>query len=466
MAAKMTKGRVIRIVVVLTFVLFFQLYKYIFNSDDENGAEDTKFDKAHYAQVVKHEFLHAWNGYKKYAWGHDALKPLSKTARDWYDVSLYMTPLDAFDTMILMNLTSEANDAKKLILENLSFDHDFYVQNFEITIRILGGLLSAYELDGDLKFLELADDLGTRLLPVFNSKTGMPYREVNLRTGAVRGSVNNPAEIGTLILEFGKLSKLTGKPEYFEKAKKAVAALEYRKSEIGLVGTTIDVNTGKWLNTQSHISGMIDSYYEYLLKGAILFGDEDLRKMWENGSASVNKYLADITENGLWYSHVDLNTGERLSTQFGALDAFFPAVLALGGNQFRAKKLTESAFKMWQLKGIEPEQLDYSTMTILAPQYHLRPELIESIYYMFHYTGEQKYLDMGVTVLESIIKNCKTDEAYAGLSDVTTMEQADEMESFFFAETLKYLYLLFAPPETLEFDNYIFNTEAHPLKRG
>ena len=171
---------------------------------------------------MKAEFLHAWQGYKKYAWGHDDLKPLSKTYHDWYAQPLLMTPVDALDTMIIMGFKEEAARTKQYILENLSFDKDIYVQNFEITIRLLGGLLSAYELTGDKRLLRLAEDLGNRLLPVFNSPTGLPYRYVNLRTGKVRGEVTNPAETGTLLIEFGTLSKLTRKPIFYEKAKRAL----------------------------------------------------------------------------------------------------------------------------------------------------------------------------------------------------------------------------------------------------
>ena len=114
------------------------------------------------ADSIKHEFLFAWNSYKTYAWGHDALMPLSKSPKDWYKTSLLMTPIDAFDTMELMGLKKEAAEAKELILEHLSFDQDMEVQTFEITIRLLGGLLSAYQLDGDPRFLALAEDLGKR----------------------------------------------------------------------------------------------------------------------------------------------------------------------------------------------------------------------------------------------------------------------------------------------------------------
>ncbi|HEX6730002.1 MAG TPA: glycoside hydrolase family 47 protein, partial [Pyrinomonadaceae bacterium] len=179
-------------------------------------------NKKKLAAEVKAEFLHAWNGYKKFAWGHDDLKPLSKSYHDWYPQPLLMTPVDSLDTMIIMGLKDEANATRKYIVENLSFDKDISVQNFEITIRLLGGLLTGYQMTGDKRLLQLAEDLGRRLLPVFESPTGMPYRYVNLKTGKVRDPVSNPAETGTLLIEFGTLSKLTGKPIFYEKAKRAL----------------------------------------------------------------------------------------------------------------------------------------------------------------------------------------------------------------------------------------------------
>ena len=417
------------------------------------------------AERVKAEFLHAWNGYVRYAWGHDALEPLSHGYRDWYDSSLYMTPLDAFDTMLLMGLTEEAARTKQLVLDNLSFDHDMTVQVFEVTIRVLGGLISAYQLDGDPRFLQLATDLGDRLAPAFASPTGMPYRRVNLRSGATSGSVNNPAEIGTLTLEFGALSRLTGNPAYYEAAKRGVMAVYQRRSAIGLVGTTIDVETGEWQDRDSHVSGMIDSYYEYLLKAWLLFDDPDFERMWTESIRAVNRYLADDQPNGLWYGHADMETGERTATLFGALDAFLPAVLALSGDLERAGRLMESCYRMWTLFDIEPEQLDYVSMQPLNPAYYLRPEALESAYYLYRLTGDEKYREMGRFMFENIVAYTRTADAFAMLSDVVTKEKADRMESFFLAETLKYAYLLFAVPETLDFDGVVFNTEAHPIKR-
>src|SRR5512132_1321570 len=145
------------------------------------------------ASEVKAEFLHAWQGYKKYAWGHDDLKPLSKTYHDWYAEPLLMTPVDALDTMMIMGLRDEADKTREHIARNLSFDKNIDVQNFEITIRLLGGLLSGYQMTGDKRLLNLAEDLGNRLLPVFDSPTGMPYMYVNLKTGKTNGVRSNPA---------------------------------------------------------------------------------------------------------------------------------------------------------------------------------------------------------------------------------------------------------------------------------
>lgn len=422
-------------------------------------------NKTEYAQQVKQEFLHSWNAYKKYAWGHDQLKPLSKSFRNWYDESLLMTPVDAFDTMILMGLNEEAEETKELIFKNLSFDKNIFVQNFEITIRLLGGLISAYQLDGDKRFLDLAVDLGNRLLPAFNSKTGMPYVNVNLKTGEVKNHINNPAEIGTLMLEFGMLSKLTGNSVYYDKAKHAITEVYKRRSEIGLVGTQINVETGEWTNTNSHISGMIDSYYEYLIKAYLLFDDADFKVMYDESITAVNKYLLDSVSTGWWYAHADMNTGIKSRTVFGALDAFMPGMLVLGNDIETAEKIQESCYRMWKHFGIEPEELNYKTFEVTSPYYILRPENIESAFYLYRKTKDPTYLEMGITFFESIKKYCRIDEGYASVKSIMSKEKMDSMESFYLAETLKYLYLIFAPEETLDLTKFVFNTEAHPFRK-
>ena len=422
-------------------------------------------DAARLAERVKSEFRHAWHGYRQYAWGHDDLRPLSRSYRDWYAQPLLTTPVDSLDTMILMGLDAEARDARTLISERIEFDRDIDVSTFEITIRLLGGLLASYELTRDQRLLDLARDLGTRLLPAFGSPTGLPYRFVNLRTGAVKGPETNPAEAGTLLLEFGSLSRHTKDGRFYETAKRALLEVYNRRSSIGLVGQGIHAETGEWTDRDSHVSACIDSYYEYLLKGWVAFGDLDCRRMWLPSIAAIQRYLADDDGAELWYRHADMLTGEPTATVFGALDAFFPAVLALSGDIDRARRLYDSCYKMWMMHGIEPERFDYRTKRIVNGAYPLRPEVAESTYYLYQLTGDPRYREMGEALFESFVRYCRSEVGYASLRDVVTKERSDEMHSFCLSETLKYFYLLFAPPETLDFRKVVFTTEAHPIQR-
>jgi mannosidase alpha-like ER degradation enhancer 2 len=417
------------------------------------------------AYEVKQEFLHAWNGYKQYAWGMDGLRPLTRKGYNTDGQSLLLTPIDAYDTMLLMGLEKESEETKKLILSTLSFDKDITVKNFEVTIRVLGGLLSAYQMSGEKRFLMLAEDLGKRLLPVFESPTGMPYVNINLKTGAVNRNVSNPAETGTLLIEFGTLSKLTGNDLYYSKAKRALVETYKRRSSIGLVGESINVETGEWIGTNSHIGGMIDSYYEYLYKCWILFGDTECKEMWEKSIPAVHRYLSDTVNGNLWYARVDMKSGVRKHRIFGGLEAFMPGLLAYSGDTERARKLQQSCYAMWNKHDIEPEMYDYAADSVRYKNYPLRPEIIESAYYLYKTTGDTVYQRMGVQFFQSLKKYCRTESGYAELANVITKEQSDMMESFFLAETLKYLYLLFAPPQTLDLGSVVFNTEAHPIRR-
>jgi mannosidase alpha-like ER degradation enhancer 2 len=172
-----------------------------------------------------------------------------------------------------------------------------------------------------------------------------------------------------------------------------------------------------------------------------------------------------------------MNTGRRTANEFGALHAFLPAVLVLGGDVKRAKKLQTSCYRMWNAHGIEPDLLDYRTMRVLIPAYPLRPEIMESAYYLYSSTrglraqGDPIYLEMGKTFFESLMRRCRTEAGTTVLKDVTTGEKGDLMPSYYLAETLKYLYLLFAPSGTIspiavvDLNQVVFNTEAHPLRK-
>ncbi len=421
--------------------------------------------KTEMCNKVKAAAQHAWKGYKDYAWGSDDLRPLTKTSRNWYTHSMLMTAVDAFDTFTMLGLITEAKEAKGLILDKLSFDIDNDVQVFEITIRLLAGLETAYELDGNKKFLELAKDLANRMMPAFNTATGMPYRYVNLKTGKLRDSINNPAEIGTLMMEFGKLSKLTGNNAYYNTAKKAIMECYKRRSKINLPGEQIDVTTGKWVSSSSHIGAYIDSYYEYLYKCWVLFGDRDFKEAFEVHNKAIKKYYIDKTKNGWFMRYVDMNTGKELSTTYGALDAFYAGLCAYAGDIPTAAKIQQANYYMWTKFNIEPEEFDYKKDSITSAWYVLRPENLESCFYLYRLTGQNEYLWMAKTMTDDIIEHCRSEVGFASLKNVSTYEKANSMESFFFGETLKYAYLVFAPASAADLDKIVFTTEAHPFKK-
>ncbi|MCX6250502.1 MAG: glycoside hydrolase family 47 protein [Bacteroidetes bacterium] len=420
--------------------------------------------KAAQCEKIKAATRHAWEGYKKYAWGFDALKPISKQGQNWYGVSFLMTPVDAFDTFTLMGLDKEAREAKELVLSKLTFDVDQEVQLFEVSIRLLGGLLSSYELDGDPGYLTLAKDLGRRLLPAFHSETGMPWRYVNLKTGKTRDSLSNPAEIGTYLLEFGKLTQFTGDSVYFKTAKKAALMVYRNRSDNDLVGTIIDVTTGMWKNRESQIGARIDSYYEYLYKSWKLFGDENCHHAWEVSNKAIKKFLLTKTPNGSFFTRVNMISGKETHPYYGALDAFYAGILALSGDIETASEVQKGNFYMWTHFKIEPEEFDFKKDSVISPEYPLRPENLESCFYLYRMTKEDQYLRMGKRMIGDILKKCRTNAGFAEVKNVKPLQLSDSMESFFLAETLKYAWLLFAPESTLDLNKVVFNTEAHPLK--
>ena len=436
----------------------------ITNSLAQKDAKFTNAMKKEMCEKVKQAAQHAWKGYKDYAWGADDLKPLTKTAKTWYKQSMLMTPVDAFDTFTLLGLTTEAKEAKDLILSKLDFNIDNDVQVFEITIRLLAGLITAYELDGNKKFLELAIDLGNRMMPAFNTPTGIPYRYVHLQTGKTRDGINNPAEVGTLMMEFGKLSKLTGDNKYYDAAKKGFMEVYNRRSKLDLVGEQIDVSTGKWVSIQSHISGYIDSYYEYLYKSWLLFGDKDFKTAFDTHNAAIKKWLISKTDHGWFMRHVDMNTGVESATTYGALDAFYAGLCAFAGDVETGKHIQEANYYMWTKFNIEPEEFNFKTDTLMSAYYILRPENLESCFYMYRLTKQDKYLNEGKQMVDDILTHCKNDVGFASLKNVKTYEKTNSMESFFFGETLKYAYLIFAPPSTLDLKKVVLTTEAHPFK--
>ncbi|MDO7741511.1 MAG: glycoside hydrolase family 47 protein, partial [Flavobacteriales bacterium] len=236
------------------------------------GPESTELSAL--ADEVRSETLRSWKAYKTYAWGHDVLAPISRTHRDWYSEPLYISPIDAYSTLVLMGFDEEASEVERYVVDSLSFDKDVDVKIFEVNIRILGGLLSMYSHCKNPQVLDKARDFADRMLPAFNTPTGIPRYWVNLQTGESRGDTVNVAEAASYTFEMGVLSHFTGDAKYYETGKRATRAVFNRRSDLNLIGEIIDVSSGGWVSTQSHICAGVDSYYEYLLKSWVLFQDE------------------------------------------------------------------------------------------------------------------------------------------------------------------------------------------------
>ncbi len=419
------------------------------------------------AEEVKQETLRSWKAYKQYAWGHDALKPLTKSAEDWYEHPLYISPIDAYSTFKLMGLDEEAAEIERYVVDSLSWDKDVDAKVFEVDIRILGGLLSMYELSGNPAVLAKTVDFADRLLPAFNTATGIPTYSVNLRTGRPSGDTVNVAEAGTNILELGILSYYTKDPKYYAAGKRATLAVHERRSKLGLVGSDINVRTGEWTNRTAHICAGVDSYYEYLYKAYQLFGDTTIGRVWQESIAAINTYLPEEKDSLLWYGRSNMDTGERTSRVITLYDAFMPALLVLSGDTARAERLQHTWDVVWKELGLEPTAYDYGTRTVRHGAYDLNPEIIESAYYLYHFTRKPMYRDMAVQYWSDIKQHCRTDVAFTSVADVRTMEQKDYMSTFFFAETLKYLYLTFSEGnDAFSLSDHVFNTEAHPFQRS
>jgi len=421
--------------------------------------------KTIWSEHVKNETKRTWQAYQQYAWGYDVLLPISKGAKNWYNEPLYISPIDGYSTFKVMGLEKEAKRIETYVTDSVSFDKDIFVKIFEVNIRVLCGLLAMYQYTENPKVLEQAKDFADRMLPAFESGTGIPHYWVNLKTGEVKGDTVNVAEAGSYTFEMGILSYYTQDPIYYQKAKQATRAVFERRSKIGLVGETINIETGEWINTNSHICAGIDSYYEYMYKTWLLFEDTEVKEMWDKSIMAINNYLPEIKDSLLWYGRVDMYSGNKTSSVITLYDAFFPAILAIAGDIDRAEQLQHSWEWLWNKYGLEPMVYDYSSHTPNYPVYDLSPEIIESAYYLYEITGNEKYREMSLKFYQDILKHCKTEIAFSAVENVETMEKRDYMATYFIAETLKYFYLVFQDNPEVNIKDYVFSTEAHNFKK-
>ncbi|XP_019456622.1 PREDICTED: alpha-mannosidase I MNS5 isoform X1 [Lupinus angustifolius] len=470
-----------------TFLLLFLFFFTLFTSSMSQSQSPFDAKKKRMRDKVRNMFYHAYDNYMTYAFPHDELKPLSKTftnslselgnlklehlPQDYNGSAL--TLIESLSSLLIMGNNTEFERAVLWLSENLTFDVDARINLFECNIRVLGGLVSAHLLASDSskglfqgayknQLLVLAEDLGKRFLPAFNTPTGLPYAWINLKSGVMENETTETSTsgCGSLILEMGALSKLTGDPRYELAALRALHKLWSMRSSLNLFGTTLDVATGEWIEFSSGIGAGVDSFYEYLLKGHILFGNEDLWRMFHSAYLAVQKYF----RYGPWYHEADMRTGRATYWQLTSLQAFWPGLQVLTGDVIAANSSHREFFHVWQRFGVLPERylLDHQMLHPTEKYYPLRPELAESTFYLYQATKDPWYLDVGESIINSLNSYTKVKGGFASIKDVSTMQLEDHQHSFFLAETCKYLYLLFDDSFLLE-RNYIFTTEGHPL---
>lgn len=419
-------------------------------------------DPALAADVVR-ETKRTWDAYAKYAWGHDELKPLSRGYSDWYGQPLGISPIDAYDTLALMGLSDDAGRVERFVTDQVSFDKDVYVKTFELNIRVLGGLLSMYDMTGNPRVLAKAEDFAKRLLPAFSSRSGLPYYYVNLHTGAAKGPTVCAAEAASYLFEFAILSYYTQNPRYYQVAKACTRRIFESRSAIGLIGRDYDVETGACLDHESRAGCFVDSYYEYIYKTWRLVGDPQLKAMWDPSLAAINRYLATTHAGELWYGIADSTTGRITGTTVTLWDPYLVGLLAYAGDLGHAERSFAAWDGLWRRNGLLPMGYDFASGRIENPRYYLNPELIESCYYLICLTRDPKYSADLARYYADVKRYCRTDIAYAHVEDVATKRQSDEMSTFFLAETLKYFYLGFRQDPAYDFDHVVFSTEAHPF---
>ncbi|ETW06276.1 hypothetical protein H310_02571 [Aphanomyces invadans] len=437
--------------------------------------------KEELAATVKRMFYHAYDSYMTHAFPLDNLKPISCKGENFELGKIPMlTLIDTLDTLVVFGDKDEFRRAVALVTSHATFDLDAEVSVFETTIRVLGGLLSAhlFAIDPALDvysnasysggLLDLAVDLADRLLPAFLTKTGIPYGTVNLRRGVPKGetTIASTAGAGSLSIEFTMLSVLTKNPIYAKAARHAVRGLFFRRSALGLVGKHIDTKTGEWTESTSGPGSNSDSFYEYLLKMYVLFGDMEAYNMFQPVYSSVMEH----NKHGDWYTDVSMWDG-CVNAAYGAfvfenLVAFWPGMQSLLGDFTSSTRSLNAFYQVWQKYSFLPEQFDVGRWRPKKPTlngYPLRPELLESTFYVHVATNDPSWLTAGALAVQSLERYAKTTCGYASIADVESRAQDDTMPSFFLSETCKYLYLLFDDTNFLRTANYVFTTEAHPF---
>ncbi|KAI8096854.1 glycosyl hydrolase family 47-domain-containing protein [Halteromyces radiatus] len=484
---------------------------------------------------IKKAFLHGWNGYKKYAMGHDELKPLTNRTNNPFG-HWGATLVDSLSTMAIMQLDRELEDALPEV-EKITFELEGSIIVFEAIIRYMGGLLSAYELSGQKHkvLIQKAEQLGNMLSPSFDTPTGLFPHQWN-------PSNHDSPDKGVLVADLSmhlELFTLSYHTKDWSFAKKAQAITNFMEKMdkdhglhiTGLYPTGINIYTGHFTDPVCRLGAMGDSWFEYLLKQHLLVDGsmpQYSRMYLESLDAMKKNVFSQLPGHEMIFVPPFDTLSKTKHITMDHLSCFVPGMLALGSKTFNqpedlviAKGTLEACMhlyrtsntglgaEMWSFTGAEPynrvtyqhtiDQLEKSKLSsekqsakqndplyqlpprpsrldqvhVIDGKYHLRPETLESLFVLYRITGDQKYQEYGWEIFQAIEKYCKTSSGYAAVQNVdrdmsddqVEYNQMDSMESFLFAETFKYLYLLFSPTDVISLDQYVFNTEGHPIRR-
>eukprot|EP00756_Hemistasia_phaeocysticola_P041265 Hpha_TRINITY_DN16906_c1_g14::TRINITY_DN16906_c1_g14_i1::g.55276::m.55276/K01230/MAN1; mannosyl-oligosaccharide alpha-1,2-mannosidase len=463
-----------------------------FTSSGPNSDPSTRREAV--LEALHHSFKH----YTKIAWGRDELKPVSGRPHEWAAGSIGLTIVEALPTLWLAGLHEEFHRGRDWVREKMNVKPRGGISPFEFTIRVVGGLLSAYEVSGERfpEFVQRAKEVADRLLKGFD-EDGLPAALVDMASGfktrywgwAPAGALVM-SEFTSLQLEYRTLSLHTKDPSFDMAATwcedMAIAGLP----PDGLPHAFFRRGEGYVKSTRISVTAHGDSYYEYLLKQYLLTGGKELRykQYWEKAANALLRHVVvRYPEAGITTINEGFRNGANIKagTDMDHLACFAGGMFALGSlhlqdssskkEYFEAgRNITHACRAIYSAMpgGIAPEISAWSggreglVIRAKAIHYNLRPEYAESLFYLWRTTRDPIYREWGWDMFNTLQKNCRTKYGFAGLKDVrpNSPPRDDWMPGFFFSETLKYLLLLFSDDSLVPLDRWVFNTEGHPLK--
>ena len=426
-------------------------------------------DWAALAADVKSEFQWAWRNYRQKAWGKDEINPVSGTAQSFFieGHDLGLSLVEALDTLWMMELDAEFEEGVDWVRSNLDFDIDGESQVFETNIRLVGGLISAHLACGDPMLLNKARDLADRLLKAFEaSPHGLPYRYVNLKTGAVRDPETNLAEIGTYATEFGVLGRLVGDDRYYAAAKRAMKHALDRRSDIGLMAANIHAETGDFISRNASIDVYADSFYEYLWDSWALFGDADMKAWAQETTDAILAHQAKRYDGRLWFPMVDFETGQPTGTSQTELGAYLAGLLGQVGRKAEGDDFLDSYTEMQATWTIIPESIDVTTRQPRTKRTGLRPEYPDACLNLWLGDRDDRYRALSAIHYRNMKATSRAPYGYTALADITArpMTQGDNCPGYWWSEQMKYYWLLFSDCRRVDYDQLQLSTEANVLR--